>query len=70
MLRVFRVLQHPIKTDTEEESTPLADPPQEPEAAENESAGAAKSNAEMGEQPPEEAALAGEEMEKDKIVQI
>ena len=68
--RVFRVPQHPIKTEPEEESTPPADPPQEPKAAEKESAGAAKSDAEMGEQPPEEAAAAGEEMEKDAIVHI
>ena len=46
------------------------DPLQEPEAAEEESAGAAKSDAEMGEQPSEEAAAAGEEMEKEEIVQI
>ena len=65
MSRVFRVLQHPIKTDPEEESTPPVDPPQEPEGAEKESAGAAKSDAEMGEQPPEEAAALGEEMQKD-----
>ena len=31
--RVFRVMQHPIKTEPEEESTALVDPPQEPEAA-------------------------------------
>ena len=62
---VFRVLQHPIKTEPEEESTPPVDPSQEPEATEKESARAAKSDAEMGEQPPEEAAAAGEE-----IVQI
>ena len=68
--RVFRVLQHPIKTEPEEESSAPVDPPQGPEAAEEESAGAAQSNAEMGEQPPEEAAAAGEEMEKDEIVQI
>ena len=68
--RVFRVLQHPIKTEPEEESTAPVDPPQEPEAAEEESAGAAKSDAEMGEQPPKEAVAAGEEMEKDEIVQI
>ena len=70
MSRVFRVLQHQIKTEPEEELTPLVDPPQEPKVAEKESAGAAKSDAEMGEQPPEEAAAAGEEMEKDEIVQI
>ena len=47
------------------------DPLQEPEAAKEESAGAPKSDAEMGEEPPEEAAAAGEEMEeKDEIVQI
>ena len=46
------------------------DPPQEPKAAEKESARAAKSDAEMGEEPPEEAAAAGEEMEKEEIVQI
>ena len=47
------------------------DPPQEPEAAKEESAGVPKSNAEMGEEPPEEATPAGEEMEeKDEIVQI
>ena len=45
-------------------------PPQEPKAAEKESAGAAKSDAEMGEQPPEEAVAAGEEIQKDEIVQI
>ena len=70
MSRFFRVLQHPIKTEPEEESTPPVDPPQELEAADKESAGAAKSDAEMGEQPPEEAAAAGEEMEKDEIVHI
>ena len=36
--RVFRVLQHPIKTEPEEESTAPMDPPQEPEAAKEESA--------------------------------
>ena len=40
------------------------------QATEEESAGAAKSDAEMGEQSPEEAAPAGEEMETDEIVQI
>ena len=60
---VFHVLQHQIKMEPEEESTP-------PKVAEKESAGAAKSDAEMGEQPPEEAAAVGEEMEKDEIVQI
>ena len=70
MSRVFRVLQHPIKTEPEEESTPPVDPPQEPQAAEKESPWAAKSDAEMGEQPPEEAAAAGEEMEEDEIVQF
>ena len=69
--RVFRVLQHPIKTEPEEESTAPMDPPQEAEAAKEESAGLPKSDAEMGEEPPEEAAAAGEEMEeKDEIVQI
>ena len=70
MSRVFGVLQPPIKTEPEEESTPPVDTPQEPEAAEKESAWAAKSDAEMGEPPPEEAAAAGEEMEKEEIVQI
>ena len=69
MSRVFRVVPHPIKTEPEEESTPPVDPPQEPEASEKESTGEAKTDAEMGEQPPEEAAAAGEEMEKDEIVQ-
>ena len=47
------------------------DPLQEPEAAKEESAGAPKSDAEMGEEPPEEAAAVGEQMEeKDEIVQI
>ena len=68
--RVFLVLQHPIKTEPEEESSPQVEPPEEPEAAEKESDGAAKSDARMGEQPPEEAAAAGDEMEKDEIVQI
>ena len=45
-------------------------PPQEPEAAKEESDGAPKSDAEMGEEPPVEAAAAREEMEKDEIVQI
>ena len=39
------------------------DPPQEQNVAENESAGAAKQDAEMGEQPPEEAAAAGGDAE-------
>ena len=69
--RLFRVLQHPIKTEPEEESTAPMDPLQEPEAAKEESTGAPESDAEMGEEPPEEAAAAGEEMEeKDEIVQI
>ena len=69
--RVFCVLQHPIKTEPGEESNAPADPPQEPEAAEEESAGAPKSDAEIGEEPPEEAAAAGVEMEeKDETVQI
>ena len=66
----FCVLQHQIKTEPEEESTPPMDPPQEPKVAEKESAGAAKSVAEMGEQSPGQPAAAGEEMEKDEIVQI
>ena len=70
MSRVFRVLQHQIKTEPEEESPPPVDPPHEPKVAEKESARAAKSVAEMGEQPPEEAAATGEEMEKDEIVQL
>ena len=60
---VFRIPQHHIKTEPEEESTPPVDPPQELKVAEKESAGAAKSDAETGEQPPEEAAAAGEAME-------
>ena len=47
------------------------DPLQEPEAAKEESAGAPKSDAEMGEEPPEEAAAAGEEMEEnDEIADL
>ena len=68
---MFCVLQHPIKTEPEEESNAPADPTQEPEAAKEGSAGAPKSDAEMGEEPPEEAAAAGKEMEeKDEMVQI
>ena len=85
--RIFRVLQHHIKTEPEEESKvpPPEEPPQEPKVAEKPveeakekeagqlpdtaSAGVAKSDAEMGQQPPEAAATAGEE-KKDQIVQI
>ena len=65
---------------------PREDPPQEPKVAEKpieeqqekeagqlpdtESAGMAKSDADMGLQPPEQAATAGEEVEKDEIVHI
>ena len=46
------------------------DPPQVQKGAEKESAGAAESDAVMGEQLPEEAAAAAGEMEKGVIVQI